>query len=109
MQPGWIAGNTWRAWSRDYLTTLQLRKNNLRVQPNIRTGLIVLLHDRVKPPLHRKLGRITAVFPGQDGQARAVDVFVGGSTYRRSVNKISIHPIEDNQPHSSLEPKPSVE
>ncbi|XP_038122432.1 uncharacterized protein LOC119771109 [Culex quinquefasciatus] len=88
----------WRAWSREYLNTLQPRKKNLRAMPNVRVGMIVLLHDRVLPPLNWKLGRITAVYPGEDGFVRAVDVTVNGSTYRRPINKISILPIEDNQP-----------
>ncbi|XP_058828387.1 uncharacterized protein LOC131688231 [Topomyia yanbarensis] len=90
----------WRAWSRDYLNTLQPRKKNLRTMPNICIGMIVLLHIRIQPPLHWKLGKITAVYPGEDGLVRSVDVFVDGSTYRRPINKISVLPIEDNQPKS---------
>ncbi|XP_049279325.1 uncharacterized protein LOC125761836 [Anopheles funestus] len=86
----------WRAWSRDYLNTLQPRKKNLRAMPNIRKGLVVLLHDRNQPPLNWKMGRVTSVYPGKDGLVRAVDVFTGGATYRRAVNKISVLPIEDN-------------
>ncbi|XP_055542998.1 uncharacterized protein LOC129728575 [Wyeomyia smithii] len=40
----------WRAWSRDYLNTVQPRKKYLREMPNIRVGMIVLLHDRNQPP-----------------------------------------------------------
>ncbi|XP_055522879.1 uncharacterized protein LOC129717060 [Wyeomyia smithii] len=64
----------WRAWSRDYLNTLQPRKKNLRARPNIRNNMTVLLHDRNQPPLNWKLGRITAVYPGDDGLVRTVDV-----------------------------------
>ncbi|XP_065094079.1 uncharacterized protein LOC135714624 [Ochlerotatus camptorhynchus] len=91
----------WRAWSRDYLNTLQLRKKNRQEKPNIREDMIVLLHDRNQPPLNWKLGRIVAVYPGTDGLVRAVDVFVNGTTYRRPINKVSILPIEDNDPHQS--------
>ncbi|XP_062538341.1 uncharacterized protein LOC134206628 [Armigeres subalbatus] len=95
----------WRAWSRDYLNTLQPRKKNLRTMPNIRTDMVVLLHDRNQPPLYWKLGRISAVYPGDDGLVRAVDVVADGSTYRRPITKISVLPIEDN--HS--DPVPAVE
>lgn len=71
----------WRAWSRVYLNTLQPRKKNLRAMPNIRVDMVVLLHDRVLPPLNWKLGRITAVYPEEDGLVRAVDVTVDGSIY----------------------------
>lgn len=86
----------WRAWSRDYLNTLQPRKRNLRTMPNLRENMIVLLHDRNQPPLNWKLGRITVVYPGDDGLVRAVDVLVGGSCYRRPTTKISVLPIDDN-------------
>ncbi|XP_062700072.1 uncharacterized protein LOC134284801 [Aedes albopictus] len=87
----------WRAWSRDYLNTLQPRSKNQQARPNIREGMIVLLQDRNQPPLHWKLGRIVAVYPGTDGLVRAVDVFTDGVKYRRPINKVSILPIEDNE------------
>ncbi|XP_055584842.1 uncharacterized protein LOC129737707 [Uranotaenia lowii] len=87
----------WRAWSRDYLSSLQVRKKNTSVQDNIKPGMIVILHDNNRPPLEWKLGRITAVFPGDDNLVRAVDVFSEGSTYRRAITKISLLPIEDNK------------
>lgn len=86
----------WRAWTKDYLNSLQPRKKNLRKTTNLRPGLVVLLHDKTQPPLNWKLGRITAVYPGDDGLVRAVDVFASNTTFRRSINKISILPIEDN-------------
>ena len=86
----------WRAWTRDYLNTLQPRKKNLRAVPNVRPGMIVLIQDKNQPPLSWKLGRITAVFPGTDGLVRAVDIYADGSTFRRPITKVSVLPIEDN-------------
>ena len=86
----------WRAWSRDYLNTLQPRKKNFRTMPNIRKNMVVLLNDRNQPPLNWKLGRITNVYPGDDGLVRTIDVLVGGTIFRRSINKVSVLPIEDN-------------
>uniref|UniRef100_A0A182RY88 DUF5641 domain-containing protein n=1 Tax=Anopheles funestus TaxID=62324 RepID=A0A182RY88_ANOFN len=85
----------WRAWSREYLNTMQPRKKNLQTTTNFREGMIVLLHNRNEPPLNWTLGRVTAVYPGKDGLVRAVDVSIGGSTYHRSINKFSVLPIED--------------
>lgn len=87
----------WRAWSRDYLSSLQPRKKNKMEVANLRSGMIVLIHDKNQPPLHWKLGRVTAVYPGPDGLVRAVDVFSEGSTFRRALTKLSILPIEDNK------------
>ncbi|XP_062557058.1 uncharacterized protein LOC134221907 [Armigeres subalbatus] len=92
----------WRAWSRDYLNTLQPRKKNLHVTTPLRPGMVILLHDKNQPPLSWKLGRITAVYPGDDGLVRAVDVFSNGATYRRPINKVSVLPIEDNIVSSSV-------
>lgn len=86
----------WRAWSKDYLNTLQPRKKNQRTVTNLRPGMIVLLYDKSQPPLNWKLGRISAVYPDNEGFVRVVDVFTNGSTFRRPVNKISLLPIEDN-------------
>lgn len=91
----------WRAWSRDYLNTLQPRKKYLRTTPNIPVGTIVLLHEKTQPPLSWKLGRVSAVYPGDDGLVRVVDVFSNGSTYRRPITKVSILPIEDNLPEAT--------
>lgn len=90
----------WKAWSKDYLNTLQPRKKYLRTTPNVRVGMIVLLHEKTQPPLSWKLGRISAVYPGDDGLVRVIDVFSDGSTYRRPITKISILPIEDNVPET---------
>lgn len=87
----------WRAWSRDYLASLQPRKKNRMEIDNVRPGMIVLLHDKNQPPLQWKLGRVTAVYPGPDNLVRAVDIFSEGSTFRRAITKLSILPIEDNQ------------
>ncbi|XP_062715518.1 uncharacterized protein LOC134291591 [Aedes albopictus] len=88
----------WRAWSKDYLASLQPRKKNLKIMPNVRPGMIVLVHDKNQPPLHWKLGRIVEVYPGEDTLVRTVDVLTNGVTYRRPITKISILPIEDNNP-----------
>ncbi|XP_058816694.1 uncharacterized protein LOC131679968 [Topomyia yanbarensis] len=65
----------WRAWSNDYLSSLQPRKKNWTTSNNVRPGMIVLLRDKNRPPLQWKLGRITAVHPGPDNLERVVEVF----------------------------------
>ncbi|XP_055522448.1 uncharacterized protein LOC129716636 [Wyeomyia smithii] len=87
----------WRAWSKDYLMSLQPRKKNWMTIDNVRPSMVVLLHDKARPPLMSKLGRVTAVHPGPDGLVRAVDILSEGSVYRRPITKLSILPIEVNQ------------
>ncbi|XP_062537731.1 uncharacterized protein LOC134206068 [Armigeres subalbatus] len=88
----------WRAWTKDYLASLQPIKKNLKMMPNVQSTMIVLIHDKNQPPLCWKLGRIVAVYPGEDNLVRTVDVFSNGVVYRRPITKISILPIEDNKP-----------
>ncbi|XP_058448849.1 uncharacterized protein LOC131428824 [Malaya genurostris] len=87
----------WRAWSRHYLSSLQPRKKNWNTTSNVRTGMIVLLQDKNRPPLQWKLGRITNVYPGPDNLVRVVDSFSEGKTFSRSISKLSVLSIEENQ------------
>lgn len=47
------------------------------------------------PPAKWALGRITEVYPGNDGKVRVVMIRTKDSTYKRSVGKIAKLPIED--------------
>lgn len=86
----------WKAWVRDYLSSLQMRGKNRERSPNVRPGMIVILHDKGLPPQCWKLGKIHAVYPGEDEFVRAVDVKVGDLVFRRPITKLSVLPIEDN-------------
>ncbi|XP_062557572.1 uncharacterized protein LOC134222444 [Armigeres subalbatus] len=57
----------WKAWSRDYLSCLQSRKKNQKLEANVIPGMVVLVHNRNLPPLQWKLGVVTKVFPGVNG------------------------------------------
>lgn len=87
----------WKAWNRDYLSSLQPRKKNQKLASNVAPGLIVLVHNRNLAPLQWKLGVITETYPGVDGLVRAVDVYSDKTTFRRPINKVSILPIDDNK------------
>lgn len=89
----------WRSWVHDYLVSLQPRGKNFVRSPNLRPGIVVLLEDKTLPPQQWKLGKITHVYPGEDDLVRVVDVKVGNSVYRRPITKLSILPIEDNNPN----------
>lgn len=45
-----------------------------RPHPNLAVGDVVALKDENLPPTQWKIGRITAVYPGQDDLVRTVEV-----------------------------------
>ncbi|XP_038106697.1 uncharacterized protein LOC119766305 [Culex quinquefasciatus] len=91
----------WRAWRRDYLTTLQPRGKNRKEMPNVRPQMVVLLEEKNAPPLEWKMGIVQQTYPGPDGLVRTADVKVGGSVIRRPTSKLSVLPILDNEPENS--------
>ena len=56
---------------------------------------MVLVTDERLAPLHWPLGRITHVFPGNDGQVRAVNVQTADGVYKRPAFKTRKLPIEN--------------
>ncbi|XP_058463127.1 uncharacterized protein LOC131437656 [Malaya genurostris] len=86
----------WKAWTRDYLSSLQPRNKNCIRMPNVQPDMIVLVEDKNLPPQSWKLGRIIKVYPGEDNIVRAVDVRVGNIIFRRPITKLSLLPIENN-------------
>ncbi|XP_052567505.1 uncharacterized protein LOC128093784 [Culex pipiens pallens] len=91
----------WRAWRRDYLTTLQPRGKNRKEMPNVRPQMVVLLEEKNAPPLEWKMGIVQQTYPGPDGLVRTADVKVGGTVIRRPTSKLSVLPILDNEPEKS--------
>ena len=55
---------------------------------------MVLLTDENKPPLHWPLGRIVAIFTGNDDICRAVKVRTAKGVYNRPVVKLRRLPID---------------
>lgn len=58
---------------------------------------MVLLREDNVPPLKWKLGRVTEIHPGQDGNVRVVTVRTKDGHVRRAISKICILPIRENQ------------
>lgn len=87
----------WKRWSTDYLSTLQSRNKWTRQRTNLGVGTMVLLKEDNIPPLKWKLGRITEVHPGPDGNTRVVTVRTKDGSFRRAISKICILPLQDNQ------------
>ena len=93
----------WRKWSRDYFSSLLLRKKWHTSRRNLKIGDIVLIHDSRSLRGSWKLGRISEVYPGADGFVRNVDVKYSSNpdksrleTVRRAVQKlVLIQPVDE--------------
>ena len=82
-----ITADFWRRWNKEYLTTLQQRPKHTVETPNLQVNDLVLLTDEKLPPLQWPLGRIVEIYPGNDGQVRAVLVRTQAGVYKRPAYK----------------------
>lgn len=90
-----IVQHVWKRWKNEYLPELQRRvkwKSNLLNL--VKVGTLVLVKYDSGPVLEWKLGRITNLYPGDDGVCRVVDIKVRNGEIRRSVNSICALPVE---------------
>lgn len=90
----------WKCWSTDYLSSLQIRNKWTRQRSNFAIGTMVLLKEDNIPPLKWKLGRVTELFPGPDGNVRVVTVRTKDGSFRRAISKICILPLQDVEPNA---------
>ena len=82
---------------RDYLTTLQVRKNWFKNGPQISAGDLVLLAEDNNPPLPWKTGRVIDAYTGNDDIARVVKVKTVTGEMLRPVVKLRNFPIDHFQ------------
>lgn len=85
----------WKRWSRDYLNQLQQRFKWHDAHPNLQVNDIVLVKEDNMPPAKWLMGRVTGVFPGEDGLVRVVELKVGKSELRRPIHKLARLPIDE--------------
>jgi len=86
----------WKAWSNDYLHTLQQRPKWREVQRLAQVGRLVLLRNSLTPPSNWEMGRIVDCQPGNDGLIRVVTIQTARSTYKRSIAKLCFLPVDLN-------------
>jgi len=85
----------WDRWQAEYLQELQRRNKWADGEDNIELNTLVLLKEDHVPPLQWTLGRVAALFPGQDGIVRVVSVKTRSGEVKRSVKKLCPTPIDD--------------
>jgi len=83
-----MADHFWSRWLREYVPSLVRRSKWQDPAEPLKVDDVVVLADGDGPRNTWPLGRITATYPGKDGQTRVVDVKTSKGTYRRPVVKI---------------------
>ncbi|XP_062713002.1 uncharacterized protein LOC134290052 [Aedes albopictus] len=86
----------WRKWKTHYLSDLHNRTKWTRKRDNIKIGTMVLVKEDNLPPQRWKLGRVTEIYAGSDGNVRVVNVRTKDGIFKRGISKICILPIKDN-------------
>ena len=69
-----VVNNFWRKWTRDYFPSLIIQQKWHTAKRNLKTGDIVLIQDSNQIRGQWKLGKVSEVFPGEDGRVRKVQV-----------------------------------
>jgi len=83
-----LADHFWRRWLKEYVPSLIRRSKWQDPVDPLKIDDVVVLADGDGPRNTWPLGRVVAVYPGQDGQTRVVDVKTSKGVYRRPVIKI---------------------
>ncbi|XP_033227916.1 uncharacterized protein LOC117179862 [Belonocnema kinseyi] len=78
----------WARWSKEYISELQKRVKWKQPYPEIEENSLVLIKDKILPPLRWKLGRIIQLHPGMDGIARIATVRFSTDTTRVPLHKL---------------------
>ncbi len=90
----------WNAWLKAYLATQHQRQKWIKRNNNLRVGDLVFVKDEVLKVKEWPLARILEVFPGDDGQVRAVKLKCHNREYTRAVQQL-IAFTPDNSPSLS--------
>ncbi|GFY24196.1 DUF5641 domain-containing protein [Trichonephila clavipes] len=85
----------WKRCSLSYLNSLQQRKKWIVNKENLKLGDMVLIREENLPPCKWLLGRVVKIYMGKDKKVRVVDIKTGKGIYKRSINRLSILPIEN--------------
>lgn len=86
----------WTRWSKEYVSELQQRTKWRTCNDSLKLGTLVLLKEDYSSPLKWKLGRIVALYPGQDQIARVADVKTTTGVVRRSFSKLCPLPLDED-------------
>lgn len=85
----------WRRWSREYLHELLSRVKWTKANSDIEPRTLAIIQDKDLPPLKWRMGRVTNVFPGEDGHCRVVELQTANGMVQRAITRIAPLPVCD--------------
>lgn len=89
-----LADDFWRRWVKEYLPSLQHRREPRATGTSPSVGDMVVICDPNMPRNVWPRGRITRLYPGEDGEVRVVDVTTtNGHVLRRPCRRIVVLPV----------------
>lgn len=98
----------WQRWSREYLNDLQQRQKWHGSAPEIGLDTLVVIRSPDSPPAEWRLGRVTRIFPDQDGVVRKVSLRTANGALDRPVTQLIILPVPPpDAPATSQSPEDS--
>ncbi|XP_018396617.1 PREDICTED: uncharacterized protein LOC108774886 [Cyphomyrmex costatus] len=86
----------WNRWSKEYLTELTQRTKWKSGTGNLNVGDLVLLREDKTPSLYWPLGRVTELYPGQDGIVRVIAIRTANGNYKRAVKNVALLPMNEH-------------
>lgn len=97
-----LADHFWKRFIKDYLPILQTRQKWQRNKPNLTVSDVVMVMEPQLPRGLWTIGKVTRLFPSEDGRIRTVKVNINGKPYIRPVARlIPLPPVADPEPTQS--------
>ncbi|XP_075157594.1 uncharacterized protein LOC142230857 [Haematobia irritans] len=81
-------------WKEEYLKKLHKRYKWQKTSENLEENMLVVVREENLPPNVWRLGRITRVYPGNDGRIRVADVRTERGIITRPITKLVVLPSE---------------
>ncbi len=102
----------WVTWKARYLQSLNARAKWHLQHRDYQVGDVVLIKDDTLAGRNWPLGRITAVYKGDNNVTRVVNVFTRGKTFKRSTNRLVLlieDPADSSPPEDVRDYAPQLE
>lgn len=87
-QNQFLLNEIWKRFQEDYISALQRRSKWQVETENIKVGTMVLIQTDA-PPAQWPLGRVSELFPGEDGRIRVVSVTTSSGSFLRAITKLA--------------------